>query len=372
VPAILETLLGEIEVGNEIKQFDFSEQIRGTELAAETEYNGPPLRVDVVIDLTVITNNQVITFVQARSPKGFVCTGTDSLNFVSGLAPPPNIPTRSPTSAPSRSPAPTPDPEITACELTPDIGCQVLNGGGLLTCDNIAPPLNTECTSGLDISELDFIYRGGGCTNNVLNCVGEDVDSDEVWINIVSTAGNILWNQITLKDTFMNLRGIDDQMEVTIYEIENNRRGEELLKYGILTSCTDTAGLRLKNSYGILELVEFTTREGGVSVANPAFADVLITYDVELSTGSSIKAQISSATSTGGLTSATNSESYSPPADPIGPRSRYVFGTESYLIDLIDGDDDRAYAFELAVFANSASNRNLPCNAVTTFEFVAN
>jgi len=373
VPAILETLLGDIEVGNENIQFDFSDQIRGTELAAETEYNGPPLRVDVVIDLTVVTSNQVTAFVQARSPKDFVCSDLDSLNFVSGLAPPPNIPTRSPTSAPSRSPAPTPDPEITACELTPDIGCQVLNGGGLLNCQNIAPPLNTECTSGLDISEIDFMYRGGGCTNNVLNCVGEDVDSDEVWINIVSTAGNILWNQITLKDTFMNLRGIDDQMEVTIYEIENNRRGEELLKYGILTSCTDTAGLRLKNSYGILELVEFTTRDGGgVFVANAAFADVLITYDVELSFGSSIKAQITSATSNGGLASAPDSVNYSPPTDPIGSRSRYVFGRESYVIDLIDGDNDRAYAFDLEVFATSASNSNLPCDAAVTFEFDAN
>jgi len=325
-----------------------------------------------VIDLTVVTNNQVTTFLTANSPLGFQCNGVDSLNFVTGLAPPPNIPTRSPTSAPTRSPAPTPDPEVTACALAPGILCQVLNGGGLLTCDNIAPPLNQECTSGADISELDFVYRGGGCTENIVDCVGSGADADEVWITIESTAQNLLWNQVTQRNDILNLRGIDEQMSVIINAVENGVRGEEILSYGILTNCTTAAGLKLKESYGPFELVEFTTREDGIVVANAALADVLITYDIELQQGTSTKAQITSATSTGGLISSQVTETYTPPAQPIGARSRHVFGTQSFLIDLIDGGNDLNYVFELQVFGDSASNTALPCNTTTTFEFSAN
>jgi len=370
--ASLTTLLGNIELGNQIIPFDFSDDISGTVLQPDTVYDGTPLKLDVVIDLTVISNNQVSTFITAISPSGFVCSDIDTLNFVSGLAPPPNIPTRSPTSIPTRSPAPTPDPEETACALSPGILCRVLNGGGLLTCDNIVPPPNQECTSGVPISELDFIYRGGGCTNNVLNCVGGAANTDQVWITIESAAQNILWNQLTERDTFMSLRGIDNQMEVTISTVQNNRPGTELLRYDILTNCTATAGLTLKDRYGALELAEFTIRDGDIVVANAAYADVLIEYDIELEDNTAIKAQITSARSTGGLVSNQITETFTPPAEPIGRKTRYILGTESYFIDLIDGGIDQEYAFELEVIANSASNVNLPCNATTAFGFFAN
>jgi len=223
---------------------------------------------------------------------------------------------------------------------------------------------------------LDFIYSGGGCTENVISCVGDGADSDEVWITIESTAQNLLWNQITQRDSILNLRGIDEQMSVIIAAVEEDgRRGEEILSYDILTNCTEAAGLRLKESYGALELVEFTTRENGIFVANAALADVLITYDIELQEGTSTKAQITSTTSIGGLVSNQVTETYTPPALPISPRgptSKHVFGTQSFRIDLIDGGNDLAYAFELQVFADSASNVGLPCNATTTFQFSAN
>jgi len=90
-------------------------------------------------------------------------------------------------------------------------------------------------------------------------------------------------------------------MPVIIAAVEDGRRGAEILSYGILTNCTEAAGLRLKDSYGAFELVEFTTRENGIVVANSALANVLITYDMELQEGTSTKAQITSTTSTGGL-----------------------------------------------------------------------
>jgi len=334
-------------------------------LQPDTVYDGTPLKLDVVIDLTVISNNQVSTFISATSPSGFVCTDIDSLNFVSGLAPPPSIPTRSPTSSPTTSPAPTPDPEETACALRPRIVCQVLNGGGLMTCDNIVTPTNQECTSGVPISELDFIYRGGGCTNNVLNCVGGGANTDQVWITIESAVQNILWNQVTERGAIIKLRGIDNQMEVTISTVRDNRPDTELLRYDILTNCTATAGLTLKDRYGALELAEFTIRDGDIVVANAAYADVLITYGIELEDNTAIKAQITSARSTGGLVSSYITETFLPPAEPIGRSTKYIFGTESYFIDLIDGGIDQEYAFELEVIANSASNVNLPCNATT-------
>ena len=55
--ASLTTLVGNIEVRNQNIPFDFSNDISGTVLQPDTLYDGTPLRLDIVIDLTVISNN---------------------------------------------------------------------------------------------------------------------------------------------------------------------------------------------------------------------------------------------------------------------------------------------------------------------------
>jgi len=368
--AILETLTSNTNYG----LFDFSEQYKGTILEPGTTLTPAP-SFDVVIDLTVVTNNVVFTTITANSEQGFFCGDSDFVTFVTGLALPPNVPTRAPTSAPTITPLPTPDPETTACQLQAIVSCDVTNAAGLFECDNIVPPTSTQCLSGGFPRELEFIYRGGDCpgtTSQNFACQGS-ANLDEVWITIISGNNNILWNQITTRDSFMDLRGVDQSVEVTISTVENGRVGEEIQSMTFNTTCTSASGLRLKDTFGALELVEFTTVAGDGSVAvNAAFANVAITYAVELQAGTAIRASVTSASSVGGLVTDQTTTSYPPPPEVIGPQDTHVFGRIETVIDLMNLSGSADYRYNLEVSALSASNSNLDCSSSDLVQFNIN
>jgi len=364
--AILQTLASNTNYG----LFNFTDEVNGIVLQpGETLTPSPSF--DVVIDLTVVTNNRILTTITGTSTEGFFCSDGDFFTFVTGLALPPNVPTRAPTSAPTRTPLPTPDPEDTACTLQAFTSCDVTNAGGIFECDNIVPPTSTQCLTGGVPRELEFIYRGGSCpgsTSQPFACNGI-ADEDEVWITIISENQNILWNRITTRGTFMDLRGIDNSVDVTISTVENGRVGQELQSMVFNTTCVASSGLRLKDTFGALELVEFTTGSGNSAVVNAAFANVEITYGVELERGTSTKARVTSASSIGGPVGSQTPTTYPLPADILGPRDSYVFGKQTEVIDLMNPGGVNSFSYALAVSALSASNSNLPCSDTSLVEF---
>lgn len=353
--------------------FNFTNEVNGLFLPPGETFSPSP-SFDIVIDLTVVTNNEILTVITATSEFDNICSDSDFYTFVTGLALPPNIPTRSPTSSPTRTPLPTPDPEETACSIQSIVSCDVENGGGLLDCDNIARPNNLICRSGGFPRELEFIYRGGNCNDSTNSQAGficnGNANRNEVWITIISNNQNILWNRVTQRNTFMDLRGVDELMQVTISTVVNGRVGEPLQEMTIASSCENQSQLRLQDTFGALQLAEFTTVDrNNVATVNAAFANVVITYAVSLTPDTSIRARIASAVSSGGPVNDQTTTNYPAPDEQIEPREPYVFGTQEAIIDLLDQSSLFSYNYTLQVIGQSAQNPTLLCFSRENVEF---
>jgi len=350
--AILNTLTSATNFG----LFNFTDDINGLVI----EPDGPPIvrSISIVIDLTVRERYTALTTITARAPRGKECVDVDFLTFIAGMPQNPNVPTIPPTSAPTTTPQPTPDPEENTCELDSTITCEVVNGPGFAACTQLTRP-NTQICDIEDLPrELEFRYVGGDCpgtavTNPQFECTG-NANLDRVWILIESNT-NILYNGLTEEGGFLDLRGVGEILDVQIYSLLNNRPSNTIIQSMIINAtCALDNDIRLRNTWGGLELIEFTTVIDGVRETNSALAVVEMVYSVSANTP--IKAIITSASSTSDFEGV---QQYTPPLTPIASRDTLVLGGEKITIDLIN-PSRASFDFNLDITGVSNANSS-PC-----------
>jgi hypothetical protein len=350
--AVLQTLSSTTNFG----VFNLTDAINGVSVDPGTAFRFP---VQVVLDLTFRQRYTAFSVVTGASPDGFVCQDTDFLEFVAGNPLPPTFPTFSPTASPSFTPLPT--IQGGSCVLKPLIVCRVLNGPNR-ECDNIASPTQLTCLGGGLPDAMEFRYLGGTCDGNNnqigFTCDGE-ADAEQVWITIISGT-SVLYNQPTLKGQFLNLRGIQQQLEVSVFSILNGAADFVIQNMTINAECISANDLTLKSTFGSLEFVEFIVGQS----QNAAYADVNISYRASTETG--IRAIVTSAVSDGAF--AGSQTLLSSASDPIGPRDELILGGEAMVVDLTVSAGT-SFSFVMSLEGYTVGDPAATCPESTSFSF---
>jgi hypothetical protein len=333
-----------------------------------------PVHVDV--DPTKRTRYTFFGIIIAQTIDGSAeCNGFSFHECTAGIDLPPIWPTLAPTYSPTVTPFPTPDPEITTCEISSIVECNVAEpvlGGG---CELLASPTNLRCEEeeDNDISYLKFEYTGGGCNGAFCEDFnGGPSGSQQVYVEVSDCEGtDFFQGTMDIGDTMgISSRGnfLCDNFTVSVQEVDFDEEAEvnngaELQFMTFSTTCQAVGPFWVLNdSYGCLLLQQITSSYEGIQATT---AEIILNFAVVNHGQFDVVLQSGQIEATAPFTS-------NPvPGLPleVGKRTPpQTLQTQEIIIDLL-GNSGVEFVFSLALSAASDTQFMLPCDDSTNFTF---